>query len=137
MHLKSLTYTSLGRLDLSSDDLIDIHRAARHRNALNGITGLLIFNGTHFLQVVEGVEEAMWAAYRALEESANMARRLGDQSRQQGLLQAATRYDAAQEASLGRARLVRRALDTVAAKSDIDPEGAPERKRSRRRTSDE
>lgn len=59
MQLKSLTYTSLARLDLTTDDLLAIHQTARHRNALNGITGLLIFNGTHFLQVVEGVEEAI------------------------------------------------------------------------------
>ena len=59
MQLKSLAYTSLARLDISGDDLIAIHQTARHRNALNGITGLLIFNGTHFLQVIEGVEEAI------------------------------------------------------------------------------
>ena len=59
MQLKSLTYTSLARLDLTTDDLLAIHKTARHRNALNGITGLLIFNGTHFLQVVEGVEDAI------------------------------------------------------------------------------
>ena len=59
MSLKSLTYTSLARLDLTADDLEAIHRTAREVNALEGITGLLIFNGTHFLQIVEGSPRAI------------------------------------------------------------------------------
>ena len=59
MPLKSLTYTSLARLDLEADDLEAIHRTAREVNALEGITGLLIFNGTHFLQIVEGSPDAI------------------------------------------------------------------------------
>ena len=59
MPLKSLTYTSLARLDLTAVDLEAIHRSARESNALEGITGLLIFNGTHFLQIVEGAEPAI------------------------------------------------------------------------------
>jgi Sensors of blue-light using FAD len=59
MQLTSVTYTSLARLDLQASDLEDIHRTARDRNALDGITGLLVFNGTHFLQVIEGSESAI------------------------------------------------------------------------------
>ena len=59
MELKSLTYTSLARLDLTGDDLAAIHETARRLNALDGITGLLIFNGTHFLQIIEGSPEAI------------------------------------------------------------------------------
>jgi hypothetical protein len=59
MPLKSLTYTSLAALDLGAADLEAIHRAARELNALEGITGLLIFNGTHFLQIIEGVPQAI------------------------------------------------------------------------------
>jgi hypothetical protein len=59
MNLKSLTYTSLATLDLTADDLEAIHRSARELNALDGITGLLIFNGTHFLQIIEGAPEAI------------------------------------------------------------------------------
>lgn len=54
MRLQSLTYTSLARLDLTADDVAEIHQSAMRNNALEGITGLLIFNGTHFLQVIEG-----------------------------------------------------------------------------------
>ena len=59
MTLKSLAYTSLARLDLTAEDLQDIHRAARESNALDGITGLLIFNGTRFLQIIEGSRQAI------------------------------------------------------------------------------
>lgn len=59
MSLKSLTYTSLARLDLEASDLEAIHRTAREVNALEGITGLLIFNGTHFLQIIEGAPNAI------------------------------------------------------------------------------
>jgi Sensors of blue-light using FAD len=59
LKLKTLTYTSRARLDLSQDDLADIHHSARHLNALDGITGLLVFDGTRFLQIVEGAEEAV------------------------------------------------------------------------------
>jgi hypothetical protein len=59
MNLKSLTYTSLARLDIGAEDLEAIHRSARDLNALDGISGLLVFNGTHFLQIVEGAESAI------------------------------------------------------------------------------
>lgn len=59
MALKSLTYTSLARLDLEAGDLEAIHRTARDENALEGITGVLIFNGTHFLQILEGSPDAI------------------------------------------------------------------------------
>ena len=59
MKLKSLTYTSFARLDLTADDVGAIHRTAMQLNALEGITGLLIFNGTHFLQMIEGSVDAV------------------------------------------------------------------------------
>ena len=59
MDLKSLTYTSLARLDLTADDLAAIHRTARDINAIEGVSGLLIYNGTHFLQIIEGGPDAI------------------------------------------------------------------------------
>ena len=59
MDLKSLTYTSYAALDLQARQVEDIHRTARDLNALDGITGLLVFNGTRFLQVIEGSEAAV------------------------------------------------------------------------------
>jgi hypothetical protein len=63
-----LTYTSLARLDLDTADIEAIHRTARDLNALDAITGLLIFNGTHFLQIVEGTAprlDSLLARFRA------------------------------------------------------------------------
>lgn len=59
MRLKTLTYTSRARLDLTDDELNDIHQAARHLNALDGVTGLLLFDGSRFLQIIEGGESAI------------------------------------------------------------------------------
>ena len=66
MHLKSVTYTSLGRLDLTSRDVSDIHKTAMRLNALVGVTGLLIFNGSRFLQIIEGPQQAIDALIERL-----------------------------------------------------------------------
>jgi hypothetical protein len=59
MKLTSVTYTSLARIDPQSSDLEAIQASARAHNATDGITGLLVFNGTHFLQTIEGPERAI------------------------------------------------------------------------------
>lgn len=59
MPLKTLTYTSRARLDLTSQDLAEIHATAQRRNARDSVTGLLIFNGVHFLQIVEGQDRTI------------------------------------------------------------------------------
>lgn len=59
MRLKTLTYTSRAALDLTEGDLHDILATARRLNSLEGITGLLVFNGVRFLQIVEGSEAAI------------------------------------------------------------------------------
>ena len=59
MRLKTLTYTSRARLDLTDEELNDLHQTARHLNALDGVTGLLVFDGARFLQIIEGAEGAI------------------------------------------------------------------------------
>lgn len=59
MSLKSLTYTSLASFDLTGEDVEAILAKARELNALDGITGLLVFNGTRFLQIIEGSHQAI------------------------------------------------------------------------------
>ena len=59
MQFKCVTYTSLAALDLDEDQLRAIHGAARDLNGIDGISGLLLFNGTHFLQWIEGPPEAI------------------------------------------------------------------------------
>jgi Sensors of blue-light using FAD len=59
MNLTSVTYTSLAQPDLQSSELEAIYRNSRENNARAEITGLLIYNGTHFLQIVEGAGAAI------------------------------------------------------------------------------
>ena len=59
MELQSLTYTSVAADGLTLADVDAIHRAALTYNPLDGITGLLLFNGTSFLQMIEGAESAL------------------------------------------------------------------------------
>jgi hypothetical protein len=59
MALRSVTYTSLARPGLHAADLEAIHETAMLENASRGITGLLIFNGKHFLQILEGDADAL------------------------------------------------------------------------------
>jgi len=59
MQFKCVAYTSLAALDLTEQQLLDIHASARDLNGLDGITGLLLFNGTHFLQWIEGPPQAI------------------------------------------------------------------------------
>ena len=66
MRLKSLSYTSLARPGLTADEVDAVHQTARHLNALDGITGLLVYNGRNFLQVIEGAESAIDDLYRRL-----------------------------------------------------------------------
>lgn len=59
MELRSLTYTSWARPSISDADIEAILRSARTNNPLDGITGVLIFNGGAFMQVLEGSEAAV------------------------------------------------------------------------------
>ena len=59
MELKSLTYTSWASPSLRADDVESILAAARTNNPLQGLSGVLIFNGTTFMQILEGVAPAI------------------------------------------------------------------------------
>ena len=68
MLLSSVTYTSLARPDLQPSEIDDICRRASDRNGQSGITSLLVFNGTHFLQTLEGQETAVEALTETLRQ---------------------------------------------------------------------
>lgn len=59
MQYKCVTYTSLAALDLSEEQLRSIHETALALNGIDGISGMLLFNGTHFLQWIEGPPTAI------------------------------------------------------------------------------
>ena len=59
MDIKILTYTSWARAGIRQDQVDAIISSARINNPLGGITGVLIFNGTVFMQILEGGEAAI------------------------------------------------------------------------------
>jgi len=52
--LFQITYISTARPTLILSDVEGILQISRKRNAIDGVTGLLIFDGKRFLQVLEG-----------------------------------------------------------------------------------
>ncbi len=52
--LVSMTYASSANPDVSAKDFNEILQQAKENNAVNGITGMLIFNKNYFLQTLEG-----------------------------------------------------------------------------------
>lgn len=63
--LYQLVYSSLLAADAGVACVADICRTARERNAKDGVTGLLIFDGLRFCQYLEGARDAV----RALAQS--------------------------------------------------------------------
>jgi hypothetical protein len=59
MSLRSLTYVSRAVLPFGGDYLQQLGLEAARLNALDGITGLLVFNGARFCQTIEGSPEAI------------------------------------------------------------------------------
>ncbi|RST31028.1 BLUF domain-containing protein [Sphingomonas ginkgonis] len=59
MDLLSLAYTSWASPGFRPDELDEIMRQSHTNNPLDGITGLLAFNGAAFLQIIEGAETAV------------------------------------------------------------------------------
>jgi len=64
--LARLIYASEVATPLGPDDLTQMLRQARMRNAVRGITGLLVFDSKHFLQVIEGSPDAVNRLYARL-----------------------------------------------------------------------
>jgi len=57
--LKVLTYTSWARAGITADEVDSLLASSRINNPLEGVTGVLIFNGNSFMQILEGGEEAV------------------------------------------------------------------------------
>ena len=55
----SLIYVSTATADLTPEDLAALGEAAAAANAARGITGMLAFNGEHFMQLLEGQDAAV------------------------------------------------------------------------------
>jgi hypothetical protein len=63
----SLVYVSSAVHLLTDAELLDILKASREHNAQNDITGLLLYKGGNFMQVLEGAEEKVIALYNKIQ----------------------------------------------------------------------
>ncbi len=65
MHLSHLVYASRS---VDVDDLAvgNILRAARQNNRAQVVTGVLLFDGTHFLQLLEGDRDVLSSLFRTI-----------------------------------------------------------------------
>lgn len=76
MALKSLTYTSWARPGITTEEVEAILATARANNAQEELTGILIFNGTSFMQILEGeppVVDSMVKRLRGDRRHSNMS----------------------------------------------------------------
>lgn len=64
--LITLIYRSHLRVDTPIQSIIDMVNQANYRNECAGVTGVLLFNGIHFLQLLEGEEAAVMQIYKKI-----------------------------------------------------------------------
>jgi hypothetical protein len=65
--LRSLTYVSQATLPMAEDAFNLLGLEASRLNALDGVSGLLVFNGTSFCQTIEGAPDAIDALMERLQ----------------------------------------------------------------------
>jgi hypothetical protein len=63
MPLIQLTYVSTAARPLASTDLSQILESSRKNNGVANVTGLLLYANTHFIQALEGEENAVMQTY--------------------------------------------------------------------------
>jgi len=63
----SLIYVSTSVKLLSDEELLDILKVSRENNSGKDITGLLLYKGGNFMQVLEGPDESVEALYKKIE----------------------------------------------------------------------
>lgn len=64
--LTTLIYRSHLRADAPIQSIVDMVNEANHRNERAGVTGVLLFNGIHFLQLLEGDESAVRQIFKKI-----------------------------------------------------------------------
>jgi hypothetical protein len=61
-----LCYTSTAATDMQRQDLVDLLGVSRRKNEAAGITGLLLYSGNQFIQLLEGDEAQVRELYRLI-----------------------------------------------------------------------
>jgi len=64
--MKSVLYVSVADPALESDDVGDIVFHSQTRNLTDGITGIMLYNGMNFLQLIEGEAPVIDACYERI-----------------------------------------------------------------------
>jgi hypothetical protein len=62
----SLIYVSTSVKLLNDEELLDILKISRQNNSPKDVTGLLLYKGGNFMQVLEGPDEAVEALYEKI-----------------------------------------------------------------------
>jgi len=78
-----LVYVSTARPDLTKKDIESILDTARERNGRDNVTGLLVFDGISFMQLLEGEAEIIDAVFRDIANDnrhSNVVRILQDEN---------------------------------------------------------
>ena len=65
--MKSVLYVSVADPELGIDGIHSIVSHSQQRNAADGITGIMLYNGSNFLQLIEGDEAAIDACYARIQ----------------------------------------------------------------------
>lgn len=61
--MKSILYVSVADPELVSDDIYQLVGNAQQRNAADNISGVMLYNGSNFLQLIEGEEAIIDACF--------------------------------------------------------------------------
>lgn len=69
MNLRAIAYISTAVSGLTSADIDKLLVDARAHNAIAGVTGILLYDGTHFFQYFEGPDEGVERIYNRIRAS--------------------------------------------------------------------
>lgn len=61
--MKSILYVSVADPELMSDDIYQLVSHSQKRNLAEGISGMMLYNGSNFLQLIEGDDAVIDACF--------------------------------------------------------------------------
>lgn len=64
--MKSILYVSVADPELVSDDIYQLVGNAQQRNQAEGISGVMLYNGSNFLQLIEGEAATIDACFERI-----------------------------------------------------------------------
>jgi Sensors of blue-light using FAD len=68
--MKSIIYVSVADPELEADEIQSIVSHSQRRNAADGVTGIMLYNGSNFLQLIEGEAAVIDACYARIQRDA-------------------------------------------------------------------